>query len=146
VGCDRPSELKKDTPGVMILVPGEAGIESAEPANWQVGPDFRQRVHKGVRVALRFPVIRDADLRHIVEKTHADAWLIRVTKRTMDSRRSLGLLGFALFAPIRDPGDMKDLASTPPPATFNIVHADAAPSVRFERFNCPAFGTQKTLK
>lgn len=145
LSCSKKSELKKDMPGVMLLIPQGAGVESADPVSWAVGPDLRQNVHKGVRLVVRFPNITDEDLKFILKKSRADAWLVKVTKKGLDGRRTMGIIELPLYPMNHLTGGSENEPRAVTTATFNIFYADASPSIRFEKFNCPAFGTHKVL-
>lgn len=142
ISCDKPSEVIFGKQGNITIRPQGASIKEAVPAVWNVGPAFRQFVHKGVRVTLDFPLLREDQLMAIAKQNSANSFLIRVRRSNYIGQQILGFFDVPFRTRTAQNIDsIHELRFT----TFAIYYADAALSLRFERMQCPALGTQKIV-
>ncbi len=141
-GCQEYADYKRNEHKVTI-VPKNAGIGSADIAEWKVGPLRRQRVSKGLRVKLNFPVLDKEHIKDLVSSMEIDSWFIRVRKKTMVTSEVLDHFYVPLTVPGRGKTDLriKQISS----AFVNIYYSAAAISSRFAKFPCPAFDHRKFI-
>ncbi len=123
-----------------------AKIKDIDLVPWSIGSGLKKvTITKGFLVAIELPRLSKDDTMFIYETFSVDSWLIRVTKSSGPGTGSV--LGY-FYAPIVRKEIRSDHVS---PATmlkafFKVMYSAAAPSARFERFECPAFDHNKVIE
>jgi hypothetical protein len=128
----------------VYIIPKDTYVNSVEAITWKVGPAFKQRVSKGIRVKVQFPQLEKDHLKHLNREKKINAWLVRVHKSTLRGTKIIGYLYFPLVTPGSRAGDSVRTRQQEF-GIFNIYYAAASLSSRFENFYCPAFKHQKVI-
>lgn len=143
VGCTKYSEYTEKN-GIVIIRPISHGAGEVKIIDWRVGPLRRQKVSKGIRMQVNFPLIERGHLQDLVDKRGVDSWLIRVRRRGPVGSDFLGWF----YAPIIKAGRKANSPFRVRQVKAGFIHvyyAAAAVSTRFEGFMCPAFKHSKKI-
>ena len=138
VSCKDYSMLMVEKNGVTIKPMGGA-IDSAQVLKWKVGSLFKYTVSKGILIKVNLPRLKADDIQVLNMKYGVDSWIIRVSKDFSGRRQTLG----EIYLPMQAPA-LKRVSATSL-ANFAVYYSAAAPSPRFENFQCPAFDHRKLI-
>lgn len=135
--CTDHAEVKVTKSG-MFISSDNLIMKNYKIEKWRVGPMQKQLVSKGVRVDISFPQFSREHLDELVTKYDANAWLVKVRRRSYAVNSVLGYI----YIPLVTPGTQeksKYRRHQIKQGAFSIFYSAAAISKRFENFKCPAF-------
>ncbi|OFZ25759.1 MAG: hypothetical protein A2381_03310 [Bdellovibrionales bacterium RIFOXYB1_FULL_37_110] len=138
VSCKDYSTILVEKNGANITIVN-AEIDSAQVIRWKVGSLFKYTVSKGVLVKLELPQLRAEDIQTLMDNYEIDSWIVRVSKDFSGRRHVLG----EIFMPLQSSALSR--MSSNSAAFFAVYYSAAAPSPRFENFQCPAFNHRKLI-
>ena len=138
ISCKEYSMLMEEKTGASIKPMG-GSIESVQILKWKVGSLFKDTVSKGILIKVNLPRLNGTDIQILNTKYGVDSWIIRVSKDFSGRRQPLG----EIYLPMQAPALKRVSANAL--ANFAVYYAAAAPSPRFENFQCPAFDHRKLI-
>lgn len=118
-------------------------IDNFSPIGWSVGSDDRTHIHKGFTLTLFYPKLTNDIKKNLLEKK-IDSWLIQFNRIKNGGRETLGYIRIPFKQTITNfylPYIMKRHNKF----FIKIIYASIAPSKRFEKFECPAFGHDRKI-
>jgi hypothetical protein len=143
LGCQSYSTVEFDNKGGVTVKNPTAIFEDVEILEWKVGPLKRQRVSKGFRLGISFPLIKSDELIKIVDLRDVDSWIVRVNRGSNFGHVNLG----SLYVPLKKPGKKAELGLRPMIKGYvQVYYGAAALSKRFETSTCPGFHHRKVIE
>lgn len=143
-GCTEKAVFERDSYGNIVIKSHQLKIEDADIEEWRVGPLKRQKITKGIRLGIKFPVMEVEDLQTLGREKEVDSWLIRVKKRGNVGTNVMGYFYVPLVQ--KGSGGSSLRVKQFQKGFFYVFYAAAAMSKRFELLACPAFNHRKVIE
>jgi len=114
----------------------DAGVTDVDAIPWSVGPLRRQKVAKGFRLKIDFPLIDHSVLEDINKKFEADSWIIKLVRDVRGKTEVVGR-SYLPFVVYQKDGSFK--VKQVREGYLSVYYSAASISSRLEKLSCPAF-------
>ena len=141
LSCTQKTEVKIQNDKMYLYI-ANTHITDIKEVPWRVGPYRKQLLSQGVQIRFTLPPLSQKTIKHLYHNKQADAWLIRLRRRTLVSSQTMGYFSLLFAGPILG-SPHKIYYQAPRKAAIGVYYAAASISMRLGALLCPALGHRK---
>jgi len=135
--CSDYAKFKKSGKRMYLNVEN-LEIDKVKEVQWRVGIPARQKISRGLKVAIKLPKLKKEDLHTLVNNSGVDSWLLKIYRKSFGGKNSIGYMSIPLVNPGHKKGSSFRLTQIKM-GYFQIFYSASAVSTRLSRLPCPAF-------